>query len=282
MALVTLPAVDLPSGESIPVLGQGTWHLGQGRHARAEELQALRTGIDLGMSLIDTAEMYGDGAAEELVGQAIDGRRDDVFLVSKVLPSHATRQGTLAACRASLSRLATDHLDLYLLHWRGMIPVEETVAGFEQLRSDGLIRHWGVSNFDLSDLEGLMKVQGGTSCEADQVLYNLNRRSIEAGLLTWAVRTGLPIMAYSPLDEGRLLRDGVLRGIALEHRVSPAQIALAWVLSHAGVCAIPETGTVEHVRQNRTALDVELREIDLIKLDEAFPPPITPEPLDVY
>jgi diketogulonate reductase-like aldo/keto reductase len=282
MALVTLPAVDLPSGESIPVLGQGTWHLGQGRHARAEELQALRTGIDLGMSLIDTAEMYGDGAAEELVGQAIDGRRDDVFLVSKVLPSHATRQGTLAACRASLSRLATDHLDLYLLHWRGMIPVEETVAGFEQLRSDGLIRHWGVSNFDLSDLEGLMKVQGGTSCEADQVLYNLNRRSIEAGLLPWAVRTGLPIMAYSPLDQGRLLRDGVLRRIALEHRVSPAQIALAWVLSHAGVCAIPETGTVEHVRQNRTALDVQLREIDLIKLDEAFPPPITPEPLDVY
>jgi diketogulonate reductase-like aldo/keto reductase len=282
MALVTLPTVDLPSGESIPVLGQGTWHLGQGRHARAEELQALRTGIDLGMSLIDTAEMYGDGAAEELVGQAIDGRRDDVFLVSKVLPSHATRQGTLAACRASLSRLATDHLDLYLLHWRGIIPVEETVAGFEQLRSDGLIRHWGVSNFDLSDLEGLMKVQGGTSCEADQVLYNLNRRSIEAGLLPWAVRTGLPIMAYSPLDQGRLLRDGVLRGIALEHRVSPAQIALAWVLSHAGVCAIPETGTVEHVRQNRPALDVELREIDLIKLDEAFPPPITPEPLDVY
>jgi diketogulonate reductase-like aldo/keto reductase len=282
MAVATLPQVELPSGETMPVLGQGTWHLGQGRHPRSVEIEALREGIELGMTLVDTAEMYGDGAAEELVGEAIAGRRDEVFLVSKVLPSHASRRGTVAACRASLRRLGTDHLDLYLLHWRGRIPLHETVAGFQELRAAGLVHHWGVSNFDAGDLERLLRVEGGSAVEADQVLYNLARRSAETRLLPWCLQRGMPIMAYSPLDQGRLLKDPVLRGIALPYRVNPAEIALAWVLAHPGVCAIPEAGTVEHVRRNRAALDLRLREIDMIKLEEAFPPPVTPQPLDVY
>jgi diketogulonate reductase-like aldo/keto reductase len=281
MAVLSLRGVDLPSGETIPVLGQGTWHLGQGRHPRGEELEALRLGIDLGMTLIDTAEMYGDGAAEQLVGEAIAGRREDVFLVSKVLPAHATRRGTIAACKSSLRRLGTDQLDLYLLHWRGAVPLEQTVTAFEELRAAGLIRNWGVSNFDLTDLQELLRVQGGSAVQTDQVLYNLSRRGIEWALLPWCVRSGIPIMAYSPLEQGRLIEHPVLRGIAFQYRATPAQVALAWVLTHAGVCAIPEAGTARHVRQNRAALDLHLREIDLIKLDEAFPPPISAEPLDM-
>jgi diketogulonate reductase-like aldo/keto reductase len=281
VAVATLPPVGLPSGDTMPVLGQGTWHLGQGRHPRSEELDALRVGLDLGMSLFDTAEMYGDGAAEALVGEAIAGRRDEVFLVSKVLPSHASRQGTVTACRASLRRLGTDHLDLYLLHWRGRIPLQETVAGFEELRATGLIRHWGVSNFDVVDLERLLRLDDGSAVQTDQVLYNLGRRAAETRLLPWCLSRGMPIMAYSPLDQGRLLGDPVLRGVARDHQVNPAEIALAWVLAHPGVCAIPEAGTVKHVRQNRAALEVHLREFDMVKLDEAFPPPVTPVPIEV-
>jgi len=280
MAVITLPQVKLPSGDVVPVLGQGTWHLGQGRHPHSEELRALQAGIDLGMTLIDTAEMYGAGAAEELVGEAIAGRRDEVFLVSKVLPSHASRGGTAAACRASLRRLGTDRLDLYLLHWRGMIPLQETVAGFEDLRAAGLVRNWGVSNFDVPHLERLMNIPAGGAVQTDQVLYNLSRRGIETRLLPWCLRRGMPIMAYSPLDQGRLLEHPVLWGIAYQYRVKPAEVALAWVLAHAGVCAIPEAGTVEHVRQNRAALGLQLRDIDMIKLEEAFPPPIGPQPLE--
>ena len=281
MATLTMRGVDLPSGDVIPVLGQGTWHLGQGRHPRAEEIAAIREGIGLGMTLVDTAEMYGAGAAEELVGEAIAERRDDVFLVSKVLPSHATRRGTVAACRASLRRLGTDHLDMYLLHWRGPIPLQETVAGFDDLREAGLIRHWGVSNFDLGDIERLLRVDGGDAVETDQVLYNLGRRSIEWSLLPWCVANGLPIMAYSPLEQGRLLRDGVLRGISLQHHVTPAQVAIAWLVAHPGVCAIPEAGTVEHARENRAAVDLHLPSNDVLKLDEAFPGPTGPQPLDM-
>jgi diketogulonate reductase-like aldo/keto reductase len=281
MATLTMRGVDLPSGDVIPVLGQGTWHLGQGRHPRAEEIAAIREGIGLGMTLVDTAEMYGAGATEELVGEAIAERRDDVFLVSKVLPSHATRRGTVAACRASLRRLGTDHLDMYLLHWRGPIPLQETVAGFDDLREAGLIRHWGVSNFDLGDIERLLRVDGGDAVETDQVLYNLGRRSIEWSLLPWCVANGLPIMAYSPLEQGRLLRDGVLRGISLQHHVTPAQVAIAWLVAHPGVCAIPETGTVEHARENRAAVDLHLPPNDVLKLDEAFPGPTGPQPLDM-
>jgi diketogulonate reductase-like aldo/keto reductase len=281
MAVTMLPAVQLPAGQRIPILGQGTWHLGQGRHPRGDELRALREGIDLGMTLIDTAEMYGAGASEKLVGEAIRGRRDEVFLVSKVLPAHASRSGTVGACRASLRRLGIDQLDLYLLHWPGMIPLEQTVEGFEDLRSEGLIRHWGVSNFDVADMERLPALAHGSAVQTDEVLYNLARRGIELDLLPFCLSRGLPIIAYSPLLQGRLLQHPVLRGIAAQHRTTAAEVALAWVLTHAGICAIPEAGTVAHVRQNRAALDLELSELDLLKLDEAFPPPLEPQPLEM-
>jgi diketogulonate reductase-like aldo/keto reductase len=274
-------AVALPSGETIPVLGMGTWHLGEGRHRAEVEIDALRTGLDLGMTLIDTAELYGDGASERLVGQAIAGRRDEVFLVSKVLPHHATFDGTIAACEASLRRLDTDRLDLYLLHWRGGMPLEETVRAFEELKRAGLIRHWGVSNFDITDMAELMDLPGGRAVETDQVLYNLTRRGIEWNLLPWCQRSGIPIMAYSPFEQGRLVGHPVLRGIAVRHRATSAQVALAWVISHPGVCAIPEAGTPEHVGENFEALRVVLHQDDIVELDAAFPPPPHPVPLEV-
>ncbi len=276
-----LPTVQVPAGQRIPILGQGTWHLGQGRHPRGDELRAMREGIDLGMTLIDTAEMYGAGASEELVGEAIRGRRDEVFLVSKVLPAHASRSGTVGACRASLRRLGVDQLDLYLLHWRGMIPLEQTVEGFEDLRSEGLIRHWGVSNFDVADMERLLALAHGSAVQTNEVLYNLARRGIELDLLPFSLSRGLPIIAYSPLLQGQLLQHPVLRGIAAQHRTTAAEVALAWVLTHKGICAIPEAGTVAHVRQNRAALDLKLTELDLLKLDETFPPPLEPQSLEM-
>jgi diketogulonate reductase-like aldo/keto reductase len=281
MAVLTMRAVDLPSGETIPVLGMGTWHLGEGRHPAEVEIDAMRTGLDLGMTLVDTAELYGDGASERLVGQAIAGRRDDVFLTSKVLPQHATFDGTIAACEASLRRLDTDRLDLYLLHWRGTVPLEETVRAFEELKRGGLIRHWGVSNFDITDMTELVDLPGGRAVETDQVLYNLTRRGIEWNLLPWCQRNGLPVMAYSPIEQGRLVGHPVLRGIGARHRATSAQVALAWVISHPGVCAIPEAGTPEHVRVNFGALRVVLHEDDVVELDAAFPPPSQPVPLEM-
>jgi diketogulonate reductase-like aldo/keto reductase len=281
MAVTMIRATQLPSGETIPVLGLGTWHLAEGRHPPDAELAALRLGLDLGMSLIDTAEMYADGGAERLVGQAIDGRRDDVFLVTKVLPGHATRQGTIEACARSLERLGTDRIDLYLLHWRGDVPLEETVEAFEQLRREGRIRHWGVSNFDVPDLAELQRAPGGTAVETDQVLYNLMRRGIEWDLLPWCRRHGMPVMAYSPFEQGRLIGHPVLRGIGVRHHATSAQVALAWVLAHDGVVAIPEAGTPEHVRQNHAALEVELAPDDMLELDAAFEPPSMPVPLEV-
>jgi diketogulonate reductase-like aldo/keto reductase len=259
----------------------GTWHLGDGRHPLEVEIEALRTAVDLGMNLIDTAEMYGDGASERLVGQAIAGRRDDVFIVTKVMPHHATFRGTIAACEASLQRLGTDRVDLYLLHWRGSVPLEETVDAFEELKRTGVIRHWGVSNFDLSDLAELLDLPGGRGVETDQVLYNLTRRGIERNLLPWCQQNGLPIMAYSPIEQGRLVGHPALRDIAARHKATAAQIALAWVVSHGGVCAIPEAGTPEHVRENFGALRVVLNEEDLAELDTAFPPPSGPVPLEL-
>jgi diketogulonate reductase-like aldo/keto reductase len=274
-------AVDLPSGETMPVLGMGTWHLAEGRHPPEVEIEALRTGLHLGMTLIDTAELYGDGAGERFIGRAIAGRRDDVFLVSKVRPNHATFRGTIAACEASLRRLGTDRLDLYLLHWRGMVPLEETIGAFEELKRTGLIRHWGISNFDIDDMIEVMDLPGGRGVETDQVLYNLTRRGIEWNLLPWCQENGLPIMAYSPIEQGRLVGHPVLRGIAVRHKATSAQVALAWVVSHPGVCAIPEAGTPEHVRENFGALQVVLREDDVMELDAAFPPPPRPVPLEV-
>jgi diketogulonate reductase-like aldo/keto reductase len=281
MPTIAVPATTLPSGATIPVLGQGTWHLGQGRHPRDEEITALRTGIELGMTLIDTAEMYGDGASEELIGEAIADRRDDVFLVDKLLPSHSTHRGTIAACQASLGRLGTDHLDLYLLHWRGSVPLRETVTAFEELRGAGLIRHWGVSNFDLPDMLELLEAQGGRHSETDEVLYNLTRRGIEWDLLPWCVANGRAVIAYSPIEQGRLVGHPVLRFIGAKHHATSAQIALAWVLAHKGVCAIPEAGSLEHVRENRAALDIRFDEEDVVKLDSAFPPPSGPVPLEM-
>jgi diketogulonate reductase-like aldo/keto reductase len=265
----------------MPVLGQGTWHLGEGRHPVDVELAALRLGIELGMTLIDTAEMYGDGESERLVGRAIAGRRPEMFVVSKVLPEHATLDGTVAACEASLRRLGTDYLDLYLLHWRGEIPLGVTVAAFEQLRETGRIRHWGVSNFDVHDMADLFGVASGKLTDTDQVHYNLTRRGIELDLLPWALQSRIPIMAYTPIEQGRLLEHPVVGAVAARHEATPAQVAIAWVLRWEGVCAIPESGSPEHVRENRGAVDVRLTEEDLAELDRAFPPPEAPRPLVV-
>ncbi|MCE3246758.1 MAG: oxidoreductase [Geminicoccaceae bacterium] len=274
-------AAKLPEGEAVPVLGQGTWYLGEGSRRRADEIAALRLGIDLGMFLIDTAEMYGDGAAEELVGEAIAGRRDEVFLVSKVLPENATRNGTVAACERSLERLRTDQIDLYLLHWRGPVPLAETLAGFEALIRAGKIRYWGVSNFDLADMMELRALRGGRAAATDQVLYNLTRRGIEWELLPWCRELGVPIMAYSPIEQGRLLRHPVLQDVAARHGATAAQVALAWVLRHKDVIAIPKASDPRHVEENRAALDLRLSTQDLADLDRAFPPPAGPRPLEM-
>lgn len=275
-------STTLPSGEAIPKLGQGTWYLGEDPNKRDNEIAALRLGLDLGLTLIDTAEMYGDGAAERLVGEAIDGRREEVFLVSKVLPHHATREGTLSACERSLRRLATDRIDLYLLHWRGQVPIAETIEAFEILMAAGRIRHWGVSNFDVNDMEDLAATRGGDAVATDQVLYNLTRRGIEFDLLPWCRKFDLPIMAYSPIEQGRLLNHPGLREIAGRHPgTTQSQVALAWVLRLDSVCAIPRTGSPDHVRENRAALGLRLTAQDLADLDRWFPPPISKKPLEM-
>ncbi len=273
MVQMPMPMVALPDGTAVPALGQGTWMMAERGARRADELQALRVGLDLGLSLIDTAEMYGDGAAEELVGEALAGRRDEVFLVSKVLPGNATRAGTIAACERSLARLRTDRLDLYLLHWRGPAPLKETLAGFQALQQAGKIRAWGVSNFDPDDLAELRALPGGQACATNQVLYNLARRGIEWDLLPACQAQGMPIMAYSPIEQGRLLRDRTLGQVAKRHGASPAQVALAWLLRQPGVIVIPKSGEPQHVRDNHAALGLQLDGEDLAALDRAWPPP---------
>jgi diketogulonate reductase-like aldo/keto reductase len=278
----TLRTVALPSGARIPALGLGTWHLGEQPGRREIELAALERGLDLGLTLVDTAEMYGDGAAEELVGDAIAGRRDEVFLVSKVLPSHASHAKTIAACERSLRRLGTDRIDLYLLHWRGPTPLEETVEAFHELVRAGKIRYWGVSNLDVADLQELLGVPpDGPPVQTDQVLYNLTRRGIELDLLPWCRAQGIPVMAYSPIEQGRLLQNPALRRIASRHGATPAQVALAWVLRLDGVSAIPKAGTPAHVEENRAAVDLRLDAEDLAALDRAFPRPTEPRPLEM-
>lgn len=271
----------LPSGEAVPVLGQGTWYMGDEPRRRADEIATLRQGLDLGMTLVDTAEMYGDGASEKLVGEAIAGRRDEVFLVSKVLPSNASRSGTIAACERSLRRLGTDRIDLYLLHWRGRTPFAETIAAFEALQDAGKIRHWGVSNMDVSDMQELLRAPGGDAVATNQVLYNLTRRGIEYDLLPQAQQRGLPLMAYSPIEQGRLADYPEVENIAERHGVTAAQVALAWVLRQQGVIAIPKASRPEHVKLNRAALDLKLTQEDLDELDDAFTPPSGPEPLEM-
>jgi diketogulonate reductase-like aldo/keto reductase len=248
---------------------------------RADELRALQLGLDLGMTLIDTAEMYGGGDAEKLVGEAVRGRRDEVFLVSKVSPSHAAADATVRACEASLRRLGTDRLDLYLLHWRGSVPLEETLEGFAALIDQGKIRHWGVSNFDHADMDELVGLAGGEAVATNQVLYNLSRRGIETDLVPWCRDRHVPLMAYSPIEQGRLLDEPALRAVADRHGATPAQVALAWVLRQGGVFTVPKAGTPDHVRQNYAALDLDLAEDDLDELDAAFPPPTGAQPLEM-
>jgi len=268
-----LPMVTLLGGKRVPALGQGTWHMGENRRRMAEEAAAVRLGIELGMTLIDTAEMYGDGGAEEMVAQAAEGRRDDLFIVSKVYPHNASRAGVVAACERSLVRLRTDRIDLYLLHWRGSIPLAETLTGFEQLLRDGKIRHYGVSNFDRADMTEWVGLKGGETVAADQVLYNLARRGPEWDLVPWCRERGIAIMAYTPFGQGGLLRDRTLGEIARGRDATPAQVALAWLLRQEGMIVIPKAARLEHVRDNRGALDVVLTPEDLAALDRAFPPP---------
>ncbi|HAV37531.1 MAG TPA: hypothetical protein DCX52_14455 [Massilia sp.] len=271
----------LPSGEQLPVLGLGTWHMGERPGNRQDELDAIRSAVDHGMNLIDTAEMYGDGAAEELIGEALGGRRTDAFIVSKVLPHHATRRGTVAACENSLRRLATDYVDMYLLHWPGAVPLAETLEAFDALQRAGKTRYWGVSNFDTADMEELLALGGGDAVATDQVLYNLTRRGIEFDLLPWCRQRALPIMAYSPLEQGRLLGHPALLRLAGEYAATPAQIALRWVLRNDATIALPKAGTPDHVGQLGGALDVPLSPQDMAALDRAFAPPARKVPLEV-
>ncbi|MBV9686042.1 MAG: aldo/keto reductase [Alphaproteobacteria bacterium] len=266
--------VTLRGGERVPALGQGTWHMGEDRRRAAEEASALRLGIELGMTLIDTAEMYGSGAAEEVVARAADGVRDKLFIVSKVYPHNASRTGVVAACERSLKRLATDRIDLYLMHWRGSIPLVETLEGFQRLRRDGKIRYYGVSNFDRADMAEWIALDGGDTVAANQVLYNLDRRGPEWDLVPWCREHGVAIMAYTPLGTGGMLRNPALAEVARSRGAAPAQIALAWLLRQEGTIVIPKASRPEHVRENRGALDVVLRAEDLAAIDRAFAPPI--------
>lgn len=279
--MTTARQVALPSGEPIAALGQGTWHFAEHPARRADEIAALRLGLDLGMTLIDTAEMYGNGAAETLVGEAIAGRRDEVFLVDKVLPNHASRAGTMRACKASLARLNTDHIDLYLLHWRGNVPLTETVEGFADLAAAGLIRHWGVSNLDHDDMIELTGVSDGDQPQTNQILYNLTRRGPEYDLFPWLSEHNIPVMAYSPIEQGRLLGHPALDQVARRHAATAAQIALAWVLRHDDICTIPRASSSQHIRENAAAADIRLSPDDLAVLDSAFPPPTRPGPLEM-
>jgi diketogulonate reductase-like aldo/keto reductase len=273
--------VALATGETVPALGQGTWQLAEDSSRRATEIQALRLGIELGLRLIDTAEMYRDGAAEELVAEAMAGYRDRVFLVSKVYPHNASRDGVRRACERSLKRLKTDRLDLYLLHWRETMPLQETIAGFDDLRRAGKIRYWGVSNFDVADLRELVRLQGGTSCATNQVLYNVTRRGPEFDLMPWMAERRQPIMAYSPIEQGRLPRSGSLEAIARKHDASPFQIALAWLLRRPDVIAIPKAGLPEHVKENHGSQSITLDTEDLRRIDAEFPPPTRKRPLEM-
>ena len=273
--------VTLPSGAQVPTLGLGTWHMGERRRSKGDEVRALVRGIDLGMTLIDTAEMYARGGAERVVAQAISGRRDETFVVSKVLPSNASRRRTITACEHSLRRLSIDVLDLYLLHWPGSHPLAETVDAFEQLRRDGKIRHWGVSNFDLADMQELWALPGGDRCQVNQVLYNLGRRGIEWDLVPWCMEHGVPIMAYTPLEQGRLRDHPVLTAVARDLAATPLQVALAWTMRHDGHISIPKAGVIAHVEENRAALDVTLTPEALATLDAAFPPPADRRSLEI-
>lgn len=271
--------IEIAAGEQVPLLGQGTWHMGERPNRREEEADALRFGMDLGLTLIDTAEMYADGGAEEVVGQALSGQRDRAFVVSKVYPFNADRNGVITACERSLRRLDTDFIDLYLLHWPGSVPVAETIDAFRDLKVDGKIRHFGVSNFDTTELDEWCAKPGGGETVINQILYNPSRREAEWQLLEACRGHGVMPMAYSPLEQGRLHNVPVLRSVAEKHGVLPLQVALAWVVRNQNVIAIPKAASRGHVQANVEALDIRLDETDLAAIDSALPPPHRPSPL---
>ncbi len=271
--------VTLANGRQVPALGQGTWHMGANTRTRAAEVAALKRGLDCGMTLIDTAEMYAEGGAEEVVAEAIGGRRDDVYVVSKVYPHNASRAGVKSACERSLKRLKVDTIDLYLLHWRGQFPLAETVEGFEALKRAGKIRAWGVSNFDADDMAELAGVSDRGACQTNQVLYHLGSRGIEFDLIPACARDGISIMAYSPLGQGEVLDNPTLLEIATARHLMPATVALAWVLRQQGVIAIPKASQLAHVDANAAAQDLQLTTDELIALDRAFPAPKRKTPL---
>ena len=274
-----LPTVRLPDGALVPALGMGTWTMGERAGAAAREVDALRAGLDRGMTLVDTAEMYGEGGAEKIVARALAGRRDEVFVVSKVYPHNASAAGTVAACERSLTRLRTDRLDLYLLHWRGTHPLAETVAAFERLREQGKILRWGVSNFDEADMRELLALPSGARCATNQVLYNVGERGVEWALRPLCQRHGIPLMAYSPFGQGALLRERKLSKLAAAHGMSPAQLAIAWLLNRDGVIAIPQSAKPAHVAECRAAADLRLSPALVAAIDEAYPPPTRATPL---
>ena len=274
--------VTLPAGERVPAFGMGTWYVGEDPASRAEEIATLRLGLDLGAHLIDTAEMYGEGLAEQLVGEAIAGRRDEVFLVSKVYPHNATRSGTTKACDRSLRRLRTDRIDLYLLHWRDAVPLAETLDAFMALQQAGKIRHYGVSNLDVADMEELWTLPGGRDVQTDQVLYNLARRGIEWDLLPRLREHGVPVMAYSPIERKALADEPRLIAFGRRYHMTPAQLAIAWLLRHDDIIVIPKTSHRQHLREDIQALDMRLTPEQLAELDSMFPPPDGPRPLEMH
>lgn len=273
--------VELPSGERVSALGLGTWRYGEDKSRRAAEIATVRRSLELGMTLIDTAEMYGEGASESLIGEALDGRRDQAFIVTKVYPHNASRKGAVAACERSLKRLRTDRIDLYLLHWRGSVPFAETIEAFQTLQQAGKIRHFGVSNLDLDDMREWWRVTGGEQAAANQLLYNLTRRGIEFDLLPWLRDKGVPVMAYSPIEQARLLRNLKLAEFARRHGMTPAQAALAWLLAANDVIAIPKTSDPHRLEENVAALGHPLSREQLAELDASFPPPQDATPLEM-
>lgn len=276
-----MKTVALTSGESVPALGQGTWNMGDQRATRGEEIAALQLGLDLGLTLIDTAEMYGEGKSEELIGEALASRRDQAFIVSKVYPHNATRKGAVAACERSLKRLRTDRIDLYLLHWRGNVPFAETLEAFAALKGAGKIRHFGVSNLDLDDMQEWLALPGGDTVATNQVLYNLTRRGTEWELLPWMRQRKIPVMAYSPVEQARLLRNTKLVDFARRNGMTPAQAALAWLLAKNTVIAIPKSSQRQHVKENAGALEHSLSKEQIAELDKLFPPPKGPVALEM-
>jgi diketogulonate reductase-like aldo/keto reductase len=279
--MVHMKSVLLPCGEAVSALGMGTWNMGDAQSRRADELATLRLGLDLGCTLVDTAEMYGEGLAEELVGEALQGRRDEAFIVTKVYPHNASKAGVVAACERSLRRLRTDRIDLYLLHWRGSVPLAETLQAFMALQKAGKIRHYGISNLDIADMKELWALPGGQGVQTNQLLYNLTRRGIEWDLLRWLGERRVPVMAYSPIEQARLLHHAGLAGFAKHHGLPPAQAALAWLLAQEGVIAIPKTSHPDRLRENVAAAQIELSAGQLAELDALFRPPVGPLPLEM-